>query len=69
MYKKYRINDTFGIVCSGDEENGMNVEVIIMDLPWDGVVESYRNIKDKNKANIMFKIMVRKYKERSGNFI
>lgn len=68
MRKEYKLNDTFGIVCSGSE-NRMNVEVVMISVPWEEVVESVRGISDKDTANATFKAMVAKYKERSGAFI
>lgn len=64
--KQYKINKRWGINCKTYKDYVGNkyydVEVIMLDVPWQEVVDCRRNITDSRIANSIFKEFVAKYK-------
>lgn len=68
MYREYKLNGTFGIVCSSNGAS-MRVEVVMICVPWLEVVEGYNTLENVDEANRVFKQMVEKYKGKVGTLL
>ena len=61
--KSYKVNNTWGINCITNNDGSMGLEVVMISVPWQEIVESEYNIKDKDVANVKFKELVNKYRQ------
>lgn len=60
--KSYKVNNWWGINCITRDSGSMRVEVVMLQVPWQEVVDFTDNITDKNVANNTFKSYVEKYR-------
>lgn len=58
--KKYTLNKDFEIEC--EMGSSMSIRVILVSVPFEPVIEEFKDIRDKNEANQKFKELAQKYK-------
>lgn len=63
IVKSYKINEQWGINCITYDNGTMNLEVVMLTVPWLEVVESTGRLYNKGLANSKFKELVQKYKK------
>lgn len=67
MYKRYKVNNTFGIDCFSRFDK-LYVQVFMHTVPWEEVVEESVCI-DSLEANKEFKRLLNEYRGREASYV